>query len=275
MKQVISASRRTDIPAFYLKWFMEKIRQGYVEVPNPFNRKQIRQVSLLPSETAWIVLWSRNYSTFLQNYKFFDFYRLFFHFTINPPQSLLEPDMISPLKALKQLEKLVAIYGPEVIIWRYDPLVFFIHQGKEESNHQPAVFRRYLQEIGRLGIQKCYTSFAFLYPKVVQRAGQLPPIEFLDLDQDRKIQILQEMVDLASLYGVQIYSCANDSLLKRSGMKKAHCIDGQLLNRLGTEPVSERPAPTRPDCGCTVSIDIGDYLKTACQYHCRYCYARR
>jgi hypothetical protein len=275
MKQVISASRRSDIPAFYLKWFMKKIRQGFVEVPNPFNRKQIRQVSLSPGETAWIVLWSRNYSTFLKNYKFFGFYWLFFHFTINPAHSLLEPDMISPLKAIKQLEKLVAIYGPEVIIWRYDPLVFFSQQGQVESNHQPAIFRRYLQEISQLGIQKCYTSFAFLYPKVLKRARQQPQIEFLDPAQDQKIQILQEMVDLASLYGVQIYSCSNDNLLKVSGIKKGHCIDGLLLNRLGTEPVSERPAPTRPDCGCTVSIDIGDYLKTACKYHCRYCYARR
>ena len=275
MKQVISASRRTDIPAFYLKWFMEHLRQGFVEVSNPINRKQIRRVSLSPADTAWIVFWSRNYAAFLKNYKFFDFYRLFFHFTINPPQPLLEPDMISPSRAIKQLEKLTAIYGPEVIIWRYDPLVFFKHDGQLESNHQLPVFRNYLREISRLGIQKCYTSFVYLYPKVLKRARQLPQIEFLELEQPQKFQILQEMVDLASLYGIQLYSCSNDTLLSVTGIKKGHCIDGQLLNQLGTEPVSERLAPTRPDCGCTASIDVGDYLKIACKYHCRYCYARR
>ena len=275
MKQVISASRRTDIPAFYLNWFMDQIQQGFVEIPNPFNRKQIRRVSLSPGDTAWIIFWSRNYSSFLKNYQFFNYYRLFFHFTINPPHSLLEPDMISPLKALKQLEKLVAIYGPEVIIWRYDPLVFFKHDGQLESNHQLTVFRRYLREISRLGIQKCYTSFVFLYPKVLKRARQLPQIKFFDPELNQKNQILQEMVDLASIYGVQIYSCSNDLLLKVNGMKKGHCIDGLLLNQLGSERVSERFLPTRSDCACTASIDVGDYVRTACKYHCRYCYARR
>jgi hypothetical protein len=183
--------------------------------------------------------------------------------------------MISPTRAIKQLEKLTTIYGPEVIIWRYDPLVFFTHNGQLESNHELAVFRNYLREVSRLGIQKCYTSFVFLYPKVLRRTLQLPEVEFLELEQPQKFQIMQEMVDLASLYGIQIYSCSNDLLLEVKGVKKGHCIDGELLNQLGAEKVTERCLPTRPDCGCTASIDIGDYLKTPCKYRCLYCYARR
>ncbi|MEJ2636797.1 MAG: DUF1848 family protein [Calditrichia bacterium] len=88
MKAVISASRRTDIPAFYLKWFMEQIGRGYIDIPNPFNRKQVKRTGLTPREVAWIVFWSRNYSVFLKNQDFFDYYRLIFHFTINPPNAL-------------------------------------------------------------------------------------------------------------------------------------------------------------------------------------------
>jgi hypothetical protein len=88
MKQVISASRRTDIPAFYLKWFTGNIRKGFVEVANPFNRKQLKQVSLSPRDVAWIVFWSRNYGSFLKDPDQFLEYRMFFHFTINPPHRL-------------------------------------------------------------------------------------------------------------------------------------------------------------------------------------------
>lgn len=274
MKQVISASRRTDIPAFYLPWFMRRITQRFVDVPNPFNRKQVKRVSLDPQDVAWLVFWSRNYQVFLKNYHFFEPYRLFFHFTINPPQKILEPDMIPPHQAIKQMEKLVTFYGPEVIIWRYDPLVFFNYQGRLETNHHPPTFAEYLKEINGLGITRCYTSFAFLYPKVIKRAKSLPSLKWVEIENRAKFEILREMVELATTYGVHIYSCSNDVLLQVEGIKKGHCIDGRLFNQLGSEKVSEKSTPTRPDCGCTHSIDIGDYIKTVCKYHCRYCYAR-
>lgn len=274
MKTVISASRRTDIPAFYLPWFMEKIQQGFVDVPNPFNRNQIRRVSLSPKDVAWIVFWSRNYHVFLKNYDFFDYYNLFFHFTITPPDRLLEPDMISPDEAFRQLEKLVERYGPQMVVWRYDPLVFYRKGGELTTNHDIRIFRRYLRTVSSLDIHRCYISVAFLYKKLIQRVAAIPNFEFVEPKKSQKLEILQEMADLASLYGIQLYSCSNDALLKVHGMRKGQCIDGGLLNRLGPHRVSEKMEPTRPDCGCTASIDIGDYIETACRYRCLYCYAR-
>ncbi len=147
MKTVISASRRTDIPAFYLKWFMAHIRKGYVDVPNPMNRKQVKQVSLSPRELAWIVFWSRNYKSLINNYLFFDDYRLFFHFTINPPNFLLEPDLISPKDAFLQMENLVSIYGADSLVWRYDPLVFYRQGGELQTNHDIKLFRNYVRTV--------------------------------------------------------------------------------------------------------------------------------
>jgi hypothetical protein len=274
MKQVISASRRTDIPAFYLKWFMEHIRAGEIEVTNPFNRKQVKKVSLSPRDVAWIVFWSRNYSHFLTNAEAFDNYRLYFHFTINPADKLLEPDMISPAIALRQLEALVSKFGPESVVWRYDPFAFYRTDGEIRSNHNIRVFRRFVKEASRIGLQRCYVSIVSLYPKVLKRAARVPGFRFEATGAGHNHRILQEVVDLASLYGVRVYSCSDNSLLEVNGMKEAHCIDGKLLNRLGHQQVSERRHPGRRDCGCTLSIDIGDYLKTPCKYHCLYCYAR-
>ncbi len=274
MHTVISASRRTDIPAFYLPWFMEKIKQGYVDVPNPLNRKQVKRVSLSPRDVAWIVFWSRNFGPFLKHHTFFNLYQLYFHFTINPPDALLEPQMLPPSMAFKQLEKLVQLYGPEMIVWRYDPLVFYRKNGELQTNHRISIFRDYLRIASSLGLDRCYISIAHIYPKMIRRARSIPDFEFVELALEQKLQILSEMVDVASIFGVQLYSCSNKELLKVPGLKPGSCINGRLLNRLGFHRVSERRAPTRPDCGCTASIDVGDYVKTPCKYRCLYCYAR-
>ncbi len=125
-----------------------------------------------------------------------------------------------------------------------------------------------------MGAKRCYVSVVNLYPKVIKRVRQQPNFEFVNIDQKKTLEILQDMVDLASLYGVQLFSCSNDALLKIQGMRKGHCINGKLLNRLGHDRVSERQLATRQGCGCTASIDIGDYKKTPCKYKCIYCYAR-
>ena len=275
MKQVISASRRTDIPAFYLPWLMDKIRHQKVSVPNPFNRKQIREVSLAPVDVAWIVFWSRNYHIFLQNYEFFNPYHLFFHFTINPPHDILEPDMLPPENAFRQLEILVKLFGSEVIIWRYDPLVFYKQDQQTESNHHIRLFEHYLKRASGLGLSRCYISIVFLYPKVIRRALQQKNFSFISLQSEIRNQILREMVEKATHHGIQLYSCANNDLLEIPGINMGRCIDGPLLNQLGPHHVSEKSQSTRPDCGCTESVDIGDYVSTACKYHCLYCYARK
>lgn len=275
MKNVISASRRTDIPAFYLKWFINHIQNKKITIANPFNRNQLREVSLSPKDVAWIVFWSRNYHIFLKNYNCFDSFRLFFHFTINPPNKILEPDMIPPEQAFNQLEKLVKLYGPECFIWRYDPLVFYRQYNQIESNHDKDLFHHYIRRVESLGLNRCYISIVYLYSKVLKRAQKTEHFKYITLETKNRNLLLQEMVDTASLHGIQLYSCANDSLLEVSGIHKGQCINGHLLNRLGSEVVSEKPHLTRPECGCTVSVDIGDYLSTSCRYNCLYCYARK
>ncbi|MBW1842194.1 MAG: DUF1848 family protein, partial [Deltaproteobacteria bacterium] len=96
MKRVISASRRTDIPAFYMSWFMQRIQEGFFEVKNPYNHK-ITVVPAAPEEVHTIVFWSKNFGPFIQG-KYGQTlaamgYNLFFNFTINSDDSLLEPQV--------------------------------------------------------------------------------------------------------------------------------------------------------------------------------------
>ena len=127
LKIVISASRRTDIPAFYMPWFMSQIEAGSFEVVNPYNQKA-HYVPGTPDKVHTIVLWSKNFGPFIEN-NYGDRMRekgfqLFFNFTINSDCSLLEPN-VPPLGArLDQLEQLCQRFGPETVNWRFDPICF-------------------------------------------------------------------------------------------------------------------------------------------------------
>lgn len=274
LKQVISASRRTDIPAFYLNWFIKAIQQGWVDVANPFFPKNVRRVDLSPKQVNWIVFWSRNYGPFLRKRSFFDAYQLFFHFTILSP-SILEKRPMNVDQQLIQMEQLAKFYGPERIIWRYDPLVFWMEDETIHANYRAEEFRRLAKIIGGFGVTRCYTSLAYPYAKFKSRLAQkFSGFQLLQQPHPEALKVVKEMVAVAKDAGIEIYACCTDALLAIEGVKKGHCIDGHLLNQLHSEEkVSEAKAPTRPQCGCTRSIDIGDYRKQPCYIGCIYCYA--
>ena len=133
MKHVISASRRTDIPAFYLDWMIDHLRKGHVKVKNPFYPSQVSNVSLKKEDVHSIVLWSKDFSKFLKQISEFSDYNLFFHFTINDCKKL-EPNIPSLNQRLLQMKKLTEEFNPELINWRFDPIVYWEEGGEIKHN---------------------------------------------------------------------------------------------------------------------------------------------
>ena len=122
---IISASRRTDIPAFYSQWFFNRIKEGYVLVPNPFNPKMISKVSLHPAVVDCIVFWTKNAKPLLPyleeiHDRGYDFY---FQFTVNDYEAEGYEPRVPPLA--ERIETFAALsrrWGPERVVWRYDPI---------------------------------------------------------------------------------------------------------------------------------------------------------
>ncbi len=122
---IISASRRTDIPAFYAQWFINRIRAGHCTVPNPFNRKQVSRISLRPEDVDIIAFSTRNPQPLLPYLKELDQhgYRYYFQYTVmNNPRLIdtMAPSLSSSLDIFKKLSDLI---GTERVIWRYDPII--------------------------------------------------------------------------------------------------------------------------------------------------------
>ena len=123
---IISASRRTDIPAFYAEWMVRRLREGYCTVPNPFNRNQVSRISLRPEDVDAIVFWTRNPRPLMPYLDELDSrgYRYYFQFTILGYPREIDPKSPPAATAVEAFCELAERLGPRRVIWRYDPIVF-------------------------------------------------------------------------------------------------------------------------------------------------------
>ncbi len=263
---MISASRRTDIPAFYLEWFLGRLREGEVWVPNPLTGKPYR-VGLRPEEVHSIVFWSKDFGPFLRCREAFSSYRLYFHFTVTGLPRQLEPGSPAPEEAVVQAGELVRLYGPEVVVWRFDPLLFFA--GREE---RVETFWRLARMMRRVGVKRAVLGFFRPYRKAVRR---MEGISFSLPSEEEKEEVAFEILDRAREAGLSLALCSAPDLKEEvEGFSPEACIDGGLLSRLFGEPCSLARHPGQQEgCTCTFSRDVGGYESMPCPHGCLYCYA--
>jgi hypothetical protein len=276
---IISCSRRTDIPAYLMDWVIEKIKVGYVDVVNPFNRKQITRVSLDPKNVRCIVWWSKDFEEwikqYLENRSLFKSYKgHFFQFTINSP-SELEKNLTNSLeKRLKQLEWLIDEFGVTSINYRYDPIIFYQKLDSHRLENNLDQFEYIIKRVSNIGIKELIFSFATLYPKVKNRMkarGYIP----IDLPFHKKKEVVYKLINLCNDYDIKMKACCQPNLLKIDGVEQAHCIDARRIREVINEEISLiKDTGQRKDCGCFKSKDIGGYTGIfRCKHNCAYCYA--
>jgi len=272
---IISASRRTDIPAFYSSWFMERIREGWVEVKNPFNPSQKKLVSLRPKEVEVIVFWTRNVSPLLPYLKELDErgYYYAFLYTITGYGPPLEKKSPPVEKALDDFRRLSEKIGPKRVTWRFDPIIYLPGKGKEWTLE---CFEKIIRVVAP-NTDRVVVSFLDFYEKVkrrLQKMGKETGLKVIDLysKKDTLREIATDLAKLARINNLEIFSCAEKEELTPYGIKAGSCIDGERLNKIFNLTIKiKKDKHQRPNCRCTVSQDIGEY--NTCQHGCVYCYA--
>lgn len=264
---IISASRRTDIPAFYMPWLLNRLRAGEVLVRNPYNRRQISRIRLDPAVVDCMVLWSKNPAPLLSHLHAIQSLGipLLLHFTITGCESHLEPGLPKVEERLATFCDLARQLGPERVLWRFDPIVLTRSQGADETAERFAVLAAQLQGY----TQQCSISFVSLYAKCQRN---LAGIDLQMQDDAIKIALANRLKTLARYYGIRLGACCDPFLTKTCGIAPAQCIDAiQIGALIGTRLLAKKDGGQRPDCGCASSIDIGAY--DSCPHGCRYCYA--
>ncbi|RZB37972.1 MAG: hypothetical protein SRB2_00679 [Desulfobacteraceae bacterium Eth-SRB2] len=279
---VISASRRTDIPAFYMDWFINQIRKGFFEVVNPYNRKKSRIIAT-PDNVHTLVFWSKNFGPFIKGgfgQKLFSMgYNLFFNFTINSNSSLLEPGVPPLNQRLDQLKDLCRDFDARAVNWRFDPICFFkFHEKNIQDNLND--FSRIAASACQCGVTRCITSFMDHYPKIQKRIAYLPGFSFVDPALKTKKAILMKMEKELSEKNIDLYTCCEkdvlNALLADSNIKKSSCIPNDLLVKIFGGNLSfkkDTGQRVTHGCGCMVSRDIGSYHLHPCYHNCLFCYA--
>ena len=276
---IISASRRTDLPAFLMEWVISKIQQKQVEVTNPFNRNIISTISLDPNDVMAWVWWSKNFGPWIDSYKknleLFSQYPVhIFNFTINST-SELESGLKIPLnKRFEQLRWLVDEFGPKQIQVRFDPIVYYKKLGNRSILNNLTNFERIISAVSDAGITQVIFSFVEIYSKVKKRMLHRGK-EIVELSLKQKKEKLIPLLEICKEYKINLHACCQPELLGYRGIQQAHCVDGELINSIiGNKIKLKRDTGQREHCGCQKSRDIGGYSGIfKCAHNCDYCYA--
>ncbi|MFX0000596.1 MAG: DUF1848 family protein [Candidatus Hodarchaeota archaeon] len=276
---IISCSRRTDIPAFLMNWVVQQIKTGYVDVVNPFNRRQISRISLKSDDVKCWVWWSKNFKdwirTFNENKILFKLYKGHsFQFTINSPSELENNLNISLEDRFQQLEWLIEKFGLLSVNFRFDPIIFYKKHNSNKIFSNLDKFKYIIKNVSAFGLTEMIFSFATIYSKVKSRMyarGYVP----IDPPFEKKIEILEKMIGICNTYEIKMKACCQPDLIKIDDIEQAHCIDAYRIEKIVGEPIPKlKDTGQRNSCGCFKSKDIGGYSGIfRCRHNCAYCYA--
>ena len=279
---VLSASRRSDIPAFYMPWFMDGIERGAFAVTNPYNR-QVTQVPATPEAVHTIVFWSKDFGAFLRGGYAEDLhrrgYRLFFNFTVNAEDPFLEPHVPPLGERMRQMADLCRLVPPAAVQWRLDPIVHYHGpDGRPKNNFKD--FARIADAAAAAGITRCVSSFMDPYAKIRRRLAATPGWQFIEPTMEEKVRIAEDIADRLAAHRIGLSLCCEIEVLHalpaNSRVTGASCIPNDLLMQLYGGRLSMRADAGQrrsAGCGCRVSRDIGGYDIHPCFHNCRFCYA--
>lgn len=305
---IISASRSTDIPAFYAKWFFNRLAKGYCVWYNPFNQQKM-YISF--ERCRVIVFWTKNPAPIIPYLPELDKRGIHYYFqvTLNDyVKERFEPNVPSVAKRIETFKQLSSLIGKERVIWRFDPMIV-------TPQLTP---RMLLTKIWHIGNElKGYTNklvFSFVdvkaYRKVQNNLVKETPyytkenVEQAEMTEAQRTEIVEGLVKLREIWkqdgwNLEMATCAEEVDLNKYGIEHNRCIDGELMKRIFADdkelvyylhtlkwpekdmfgeipPIPQKlknvkDTGQRKICGCMVSKDIGMY--NTCRHFCVYCYA--
>ncbi len=263
---IISASRRTDIPACYADWFFRRLHEGYVLVRNPMNPHRVSRIALTPDVVDGFVFWTKNPIPMADRLDLLRDYAYYFQFTLTPYGEDVECSLPSKADVLiPAFRRLSERLGAERVVWRYDPILI---SDRYSVWFHTETFRRMCGELAG-SADTCIISFLDLYRNIQSR---IAPLGIRPPTASEAEEIAGQFARTAREYGISVNTCSEDGDYSRLGIGHSACIDADRLSRIGGIPFAVgRDKNQRGACRCVESVDIGSYH--SCTNGCVYCYA--
>lgn len=257
---IISASRRTDIPALYPQWFINRLLAKEVLVPNPYNRKKVQHVSLARDVVDMIVFWTKNPEPMIPYLRMIDMleYPYYFEVTVTDYGKDMEPNLPSMEESIASFILLSEKIGKERVDFRFDPIIL---NDKYPASYHVEKFDMMCDWLHKY-TERCIFSFV----------DQYKGCSFLEPEAEEMADLAAKMAKIADKYDLPLFTCAEKINLERYGIRHASCIDkNKIESLLGYKIDAKRDNGQRKECRCVESVDIGMY--DTCIHGCKYCYA--
>ncbi len=258
---ILNVSGRTDIVAFYSKWFMNRYKEGFVDVRNPFNPKLVSRIKFENVEA--ILFCTKNPLPIIPYLKQIT-QVIIFQVTLTPYKKDIEPNVIAKDKIIEGIKEISRIIGKDNLYIRYDPI--FISDKYNLDYHKKAFERMCFLLNGY--VNKIIVSFLDEYKNVVNNAAIL---KYLKLEEFHYSEIGKSFSASAKKYNMTVQTCFEERNLVEYGFIKGECLSHEKAFQLTHKNYKDWVARKERKCKCVQMVDIGVY--NSCRHFCKYCYA--
>ncbi len=264
---IISATRRTDIPSYYGEWFVNRLKEGYVLIQNPYNNNRYSKAVLTREAVDIIVFWTKNPKSFFKYLLQIEEmgYPYYFQFSLTPYGKDIEKNLPTKRELLEIFIELSNRIGKKRVVWRYDPIIL---SDEYTIEYHAKCFERMSNKLSGY-TERCVISFVDGYKNVSTRMGKDPAY---NMTKKNILKIAEIFSKIAQANNIEIFTCAEKIDLEQFNIKHGACIDKKLVEEiLGKSINVKKDKNQREECECIESIDIGTY--NCCSNGCTYCYA--
>ncbi|MBP2300313.1 DUF1848 domain-containing protein [Azospirillum picis] len=264
---IISASYKTDIPAFYGRWFLNRLAAGHCRMVNPYGGQTYR-IDLSRPAVDGFVFWTKNLGPFLDALDHVSDrgHPFVVQYSVTGLPTLLERSVPAWETAVGHMARVRDRWGPRAAVWRYDPIAV---TDATPPGHHLAAFAAIARAL-RGVTDEVAVSFLQPYRKTARNLAAAG-IGWRDPEAEEKRALLADLAAVAAGEGMALTLCTQPELAGIPGTAPARCIDAARLSDVAGRPVGAREKGNRPGCLCAESRDIGDY--DSCPHGCVYCYA--
>ena len=258
---ILNVSGRTDIIAFYSKWFLNRLKEGYVDVRNPFNPNLVSRINF--EDVDLILFCTKNPIPIidkLDNIKI----PYIFHITITPYKNDIEPNLPFKSDIIKAVKKISTTIGIENVYVRYDPI--FISEKYNTEYHIKAFTK--LCSLLKGYVNTIIVSFIDNYQNVRKN---LPYLKYRSFTEEDYKLIGENFSKIAKNNNMVVQTCFEERNLTEYGFTKGECMSKELAFKLTGKTYKKWQARKGNACNCVELVDIGVY--NSCNHLCKYCYA--
>ena len=260
---IINTGMRTDIPAFYSDWFVNRLKAGFVLVRSPYNPRSVTRYRLSPDVVDLIGFCTKNPAPMLPHMDMLQPYGQYWFVTITPYGREIEPCVPRKQDVLDSFRQLSDIVGTDSIGWRYDPV--FISDQYPVDRHIKAF--EYMAKALSGYTRTAVISFIDLYQKTKRNFPEARPVT-----AEQRLLLGKAFTDIGNQYGMTIKPCGEGDELSSFGADCSGCMTVAVYEQaLHQRLMVPKTVPARKECACYLGGDIGAY--NTCGHLCRYCYA--